>query len=45
MQQGIQVKVFWVVMCSVVAGYLCFRGPCCLHLHHHENLKSCNKEA
>jgi hypothetical protein len=29
-----QVKVFWVVMvCSVVLGYHCFRGSCCLHLH------------
>jgi len=28
-----QVKVFWVVMlCSVVVGYQCFRGLCCLHL-------------
>jgi len=25
--------VFWVVMlCSVVVGYRCFRGYCCLHL-------------
>jgi hypothetical protein len=30
----IQVEVFWVVTpCSVVVGYQCFRGPCCLHLH------------
>jgi hypothetical protein len=28
-----QVKAFWVVMpSSVVVGYQCFRGPCCLHL-------------
>jgi len=28
-----QVKVFWVVTpCSVVVGYQCLRGPCCLHL-------------
>jgi len=27
-----QVKDFWVVIsCSVVIGYHCFRGPCCLH--------------
>jgi hypothetical protein len=27
----IQVEVFWVVTpCSVVVGYQCFRGPCCL---------------
>jgi hypothetical protein len=27
-------KAFWVVMlCGVVVGYQCFRGPCCLHLH------------
>lgn len=29
---GIQVKVFWVVMCSVMVQYQCFRGSCCLHL-------------
>jgi hypothetical protein len=29
----IHVKFFWVVtLCSVVVGYQCFRGPCCLHL-------------
>jgi len=29
----IQVAVFWVVTpCSVVVGYRCFGGPCCLHL-------------
>jgi hypothetical protein len=28
-----QVEIVWVVMpCSVVVGYHCFRGPCCLHL-------------
>jgi hypothetical protein len=27
------VKVFCVVLlCRVVVGYQCFRGPCCLHL-------------
>jgi len=27
------VKIFWVVMlCSVVVGYQCFRGQCCLQL-------------
>jgi hypothetical protein len=30
---NIQVEGFWVVVpCSVVVGYQCFRGPCCLHL-------------
>jgi hypothetical protein len=29
----IQAEVFWVVMLgSIVVGYQCFRGPCCLHL-------------
>jgi hypothetical protein len=29
-----QVEVLWIVTpCSVVIGYPCFRGPCCLHLH------------
>jgi len=29
----IQVELFWVVMrCSIVVGYQCFGGPCCLHL-------------
>jgi hypothetical protein len=29
----VQVQLFWVMMlCSVVVGYQCFRGPCCLHL-------------
>jgi hypothetical protein len=29
----IQVKVLWVVMpWSIVVGYQCFRGSCCLHL-------------
>jgi hypothetical protein len=29
----IQIEVFWVVMlCSVVVGYQCFRGSCCLHV-------------
>jgi len=29
----IQVKVFWVVsLCSVVVGYKCFGGPCCLNI-------------
>jgi len=28
-----QVKVFWVViLCSIVVGHKCFKGPCCLHL-------------
>jgi hypothetical protein len=28
-----QVEVFWVVMqCSVVVGYQCLGGACCLHL-------------
>jgi hypothetical protein len=28
---GIEVEVFWVVTpCSVVVGYKCFGGPCCL---------------
>jgi hypothetical protein len=28
-----QVEVLWVEMlCSVVVGYQCFMGPCCLHL-------------
>jgi len=21
--------VFWVVLCSMVVGYHCYRGPCC----------------
>jgi hypothetical protein len=30
----IQVKLLWVVTAfSVVVGYRCFRGPCCIHLH------------
>jgi hypothetical protein len=30
----VEVEVFWVVMpFSVAAGYQCFRGPSCLHLH------------
>jgi len=30
----IQVEVFWVgTRYSVVVGYHCFRGPCCVHLH------------
>jgi len=34
MEVEIQVYVFGVVTpCSVVAGYHCFGGPCCLHLH------------
>jgi hypothetical protein len=29
----VQVEAFWVLTtCSVVVGYQCFRGPCCLHL-------------
>jgi len=29
MELMIQVKVFWVMMlCSIVVGYQCFRGPC-----------------
>jgi len=28
-----EVKVFWVDTRSVVVGYQCFGGPCCLHLH------------
>jgi hypothetical protein len=29
-----QVEIFRVVMlCSVVVGYQCSGGPCCLHLH------------
>jgi hypothetical protein len=28
----VQVEVFWVVMCSVVVGYQCFRAYCCLCL-------------
>jgi hypothetical protein len=28
----VQVEVFLVVMlCSVVVGHQCFRGPCCIH--------------
>jgi hypothetical protein len=31
MVMEILVEVFWVVMpCSVVVGYVCIRGPCCL---------------
>jgi hypothetical protein len=31
-----QLKVFWVMtLCSVVVGYQCFRGLCCLHLQGH----------
>jgi hypothetical protein len=30
-----QAEVFWVMTtCSVVVGYQCFRGPCCLHFQH-----------
>jgi hypothetical protein len=36
----IQAEVFWVVMlCNVVVGYQCFRGPCCLHLHQYGGSK------
>jgi len=28
----IQVKVVWIVTpCSIMVGYKCFGGPCCLH--------------
>jgi hypothetical protein len=35
-----RVEVFWVVTpCSVVVGYQCLRGPCCLHLQGEMKLK------
>jgi len=34
----IQVKVWPVTLCSIVVGYHCFRGPCCLHLRLEEHL-------
>jgi hypothetical protein len=34
MVMKVPAEVFWVVMlCNVMVGYQCFRGPCCLNLY------------
>jgi len=34
MAMKIHIEVFWVMTLYIdVAGYPCFRGPCCLHFH------------
>jgi len=45
----IQVWFFWLLMlCSVVVGYQCFRGPCCLQcemmVSYHNTTWHCSPE-